>query len=117
MTVIGPRVHGYLDYLTVLVFLLAPSLLGLSGAAAVLAYLLAVVHLAMTLLTRFPMGFREVVPLALHGLVEVGVGVVLSLIGLLAFGGEAQIFYMLVGLVIVLVWLLTDYRASRSRDG
>ena len=114
MTVITPRVHGYLDYLMVVVFLAAPSLLGLSGGTAALSFVLAVVHLAMTFVTAFPMGFARVVPLALHGLVEVGVGVALSLIGLFAFGGVAQIFYMLVGLVIVLVWLLTDYRAPAA---
>jgi len=54
--IINPRIHGYLDYFTVIVFLLAPSLLSLSGVAGLLSYTLAIIHLAMTLVTDFPLG-------------------------------------------------------------
>lgn len=53
MKIISPQVHGYLDYFTVVVFLLAPTLMGLTGIPALLAYALAGIHLAMTLVTYF----------------------------------------------------------------
>jgi hypothetical protein len=53
MKVISPRIHGYLDFLTVVIFLLAPTLLGLSQLSAILAYGLAVVHLIVTLASDF----------------------------------------------------------------
>jgi hypothetical protein len=38
---ISPTLHGYLDYLTVLLFLVAPTLIGLTGMARTVAYALA----------------------------------------------------------------------------
>jgi hypothetical protein len=51
MKVISDTAHGILDYLTVAIFALAPSILGLTGFAALVSYALAAIHLVMTLLT------------------------------------------------------------------
>jgi hypothetical protein len=61
MNTITPRVHGYLDYVTVVVLLLAPTLIGLTGFPAQLAYALAGIHLVMTLATDCP--FRQTNPI------------------------------------------------------
>ena len=108
---ITPRLHGVLDYVVVVLFALAPTLFGLAGFAATLAYVLAGVHLLMTLGTAFPLGVARVVPFRLHGVVEMVVGVVLVLLGFALFAGLARAFYLVVGLVILGVWLLTDYTA------
>jgi hypothetical protein len=110
MKIISPTQHGYLDYLTVALFLLAPSLLGLSGLAGTVAYLLAAIHLAMTLVTNFPLGVIKKLPFPIHGWVERGVGPALLLLPFVfGFTGTAEAFYMAMGIVIVLVGLLTDY--------
>lgn len=70
MNTITPRVHGYLDYVTVVVFLLAPTLIGLTGIPAMLAYALAGIHLAMTLGTDFPLGIVKLIPIPIHGWIE-----------------------------------------------
>ena len=62
MKPIRPTMHGYLDYLTVVVFLAAPKLLGLEGLPALLSWTLAAVHLALTLITDFPLGWRPWLP-------------------------------------------------------
>lgn len=108
-TLLSPRVHGYLDYATVLLFVLAPSVLGLVGLAATLSYVLAAVHLLMTLVTAFPMGMTSLVPFKLHGTVELVVGVVLVALAFLLFEGTARGFYLVMGLVILAVWAATDY--------
>jgi hypothetical protein len=111
--IINPLIHGYLDYFTVAVFLLAPSLLGLDGLAGTLAYALAVIHLAMTLVTDFPLSVSKLVPFRLHGWVERIVGPVLLLLPfILGFEGVARIFYFVMGVTIIAVGLLTDYEAS-----
>jgi hypothetical protein len=46
----------FLDYLTVAVFVLAPTVLGLRGIAAGLSYTLAVAHLLVTLATDLDLG-------------------------------------------------------------
>ena len=115
MKIIAPRVHGYLDYVTVVVFLLAPTLLGLTGFPAQLAYALAGIHLAMTLVTDFPLGVVKLIPFSIHGWIERIVGpllVVVSFIPGFATNTAAQMFYLGIGVVIILVGLLTDYQGA-----
>lgn len=112
MKAISPRTHGFVDYLTVALFALAPTLFGLTGTAATLAYALAAVHLVLTLITNFPMGVAGVVPLHVHGIVELLVAISLMGIGMFNFELEttAGLFYLLVGLIILVVWVLSNYR-------
>jgi len=70
MRVIAAGLHRMLDFVTVLGFALAPVVLGLTGLAATLAYVLAAVHLALTLLTHFPGRAARPVSLVLHGAIE-----------------------------------------------
>jgi hypothetical protein len=115
MRFIDARIHGVLDIVVVLVLLLAPTIFGLGGSPAAIAYALAVVHLVMTLLTRFPMGIRKVIPFFAHGVVELIVGVVLVVLPTIEGygpGSPARRFYTLIGAAILVVWALTAYRAS-----
>lgn len=112
-----PLTHGYLDYVTVLLFLAAPALLGLTGMPATLAYALAIIHLVMTLLTDFPLGLFKLIPFTIHGWVERVVGPLLVVAPfLLGFSANstARNFYMAIGIVIILVGLLTDYQGAEK---
>ena len=113
-TLLSPRAHGVLDYVTVAVFALAPSLLGLGGVAATLSYVLAGVHLAMTLTTAFPLGVMDLVPFRVHGMVELAVGVALAVLAVALFEGAARGFYLATGLVILAVWAATDYAGQTT---
>ena len=53
MKIISSEPHAVLDYLTVVIFALAPAVIGLTGASAMI-YALAAVHLSMTLVTDMP---------------------------------------------------------------
>jgi len=113
MKVISPRVHGYLDFLTVAIFLFSPILLGLSQIPAIFAYVLAVVHLIVTLTSDFPFGVVKLIPFTIHGWIERLVGPSLIALPFIAgFANEeiARNFYIAVGLVIIVVGLLTDYQ-------
>ncbi|MCB1949850.1 MAG: hypothetical protein H6940_13515 [Burkholderiales bacterium] len=112
MKVISARNHGYLDFLTVGIFLLAPTLLGLSQIPAMLAYVLAGVHLAVTLASDFSLGVFKLLAFKLHGWIERFVGPALVAIPfILGFSDEgvARNFYMAMGAIIIVVGLLTDY--------
>jgi hypothetical protein len=116
MNTITPRVHGYLDYVTVVVFLLAPTLIGLTGIPAMLAYALAGIHLLMTLVTDFRLGVVKLIPFTIHGWIERVVGPLLVLVSFIpgfAIDTAAQVFYFGIGVVIILVGLLTDYQGTR----
>ncbi|MGR9072150.1 MAG: hypothetical protein ACU833_03685 [Gammaproteobacteria bacterium] len=113
MKIISPTLHGYLDYTTVALFLLAPSFFGLSGMAGGIAYALAAIHLALTAATDFPLGAYKIIPFPMHGWVERVVGPVLVLLPFaLGFDGAAKGFYIAVGIAIILVGLLTDYNRT-----
>lgn len=115
MKVISPRIHGYLDFLTVFIFLLAPTLLGLEQLSAILAYSLAVVHLIVTLASDFPFGVVKLIPFTVHGWIERMVGPLLIAIPfILNFSDEevARNFYIVMGIVIIVIGMLTDYRAE-----
>jgi hypothetical protein len=117
MNLIGPKVHGILDYVTVVAFLAAPTVLGLTGTPAVIAYALSGVHLGLTLLTAFPLGLLKVVPITVHGALELVVSVALpALPWVLKFSSEATArnFYVGAGGVIFVVWLITGYREPRK---
>lgn len=106
---ISPRTHGMLDYIAVAVFALAPAAFGLSGLAAGLSYLLALVHLALTLATAFPLGLVRVVRFSTHGTVELGEGGALVAAALFLFNGAAFWFFLAMGVVLLTVWAGTDY--------
>ena len=103
---IRPRAHRVLDMLTVVGFAVAPFILRLSGPAAWLAWVLAAVHLLMTLATAFPDGAPGPVPFRMHGIVELLVGIVLPVVPfVVGWTGAARWFYLVAGIVILLVWL------------
>ncbi len=110
MKFISPRIHGYLDYATVAVFALAPVLLELSGVPMLLSYGLAVVHFLMTIATDFSMGMFKLIPLKLHGMVEFAVGLAIPATPfLLGFTGVAFYFFLLAGIAIFVVGLVSIY--------
>jgi len=114
MKKISPTMHGYLDYVTVVIFLAAPSLIGLTGLARTFAYALAGIHLAITLATDFPLGAAKLLPFTIHGWVERVVGPVLILLPFgLSFDAPARSFYVFIGIIIIIVGLLTDYRRTQ----
>lgn len=115
MRVIPASLHRILDFVTVVGFALAPTLLGLTGPAAMLAYTLAVVHLVLTLMTQFGDAGSRPVPLRIHGMIELVVGLALVAAPfVLGWTGAARTFYLVAGVVILAVWALSDYHSAHA---
>lgn len=113
MRFISARIHGMLDFVIVVIFLLGPLLVGLGGSPAAISYTLAVVLLLMTLMTRFPAGRWKTISFFAHGIVELIVGVALLILPSFAGyspGSPARRFYLAMGAVILVIWALTAYR-------
>jgi hypothetical protein len=118
MRAIGPLVHGIIDYASVLVLAMAPTLAGFAGKQAMICYALAVVHLLLTLLTRFPLGLFRHVGFPIHGAIELIVGVLLIALPWLAnfsAGINSRNFFVSFGFLLLVIWALTDYRNLRGR--
>ena len=114
---IGSWSHGIIDYAMVIFLIIGPRLIGFNGKQATFCYILAAVHLALTVLTRFPLGVLKVVGFPLHGVVEfLAAIVILALPWIAAFarGVLSRNFFVSVGLLLLFVWALTDYRGLRG---
>jgi len=117
MKIMSIKTHKFLDYATVAIFALLPSLFKFSGVPAYLSYILAVVHLLMTLLTTFSSGKPKLIPLKLHKLVEIIVGPILLVCPwILGFSAEAtpRDVFIGMGVIIILVGFLSDYSMDKQ---
>jgi hypothetical protein len=104
--------HGVIDYVAVVIFAVAPAVIGLSGWPAALSYALAGIHVVMTLLTDFPAGVIKVIPIALHQWVERIVGPVLIILAFVSMTEAARAFFVAMGIIIFAVERLTAYRST-----
>jgi hypothetical protein len=118
MKIISNEAHAAIDYLTVFIFALAPLVIGLTAAAAIVSYVLAAVHLSMTLVTDMPFSPLKLVSIRLHALVELLVGPVLVVGGLLLqWPTPARMFFVAMGVIIFVVWLLSRYAHASGHSG
>jgi hypothetical protein len=67
---IGARLHGWLDDVVVLVYLLGAWLLGLGGGALAIAVAGAGVHFLLTRFTAYPQGAFKLIPFRVHAFIE-----------------------------------------------
>lgn len=108
---LNDAIHGVLDYGVVAIFALAPTLLGITGFSALLCYVLAVVHLLVTVMSDMPFGVKKLIPMPWHGHLELVVSLALVICpwvfsDLLASG---QLFFTLIGAIIFFVWASSNY--------
>ena len=116
MRVIGAFSHGVIDYLMVILLAVGPGVAGFHGPQATMCYGLAVVHFLLTIITRFPLGVLKTLPFWLHGTVEIIVAVLLVILPWLANfskGVLSRNFFIAIGVLIAVIWALTDYRSAR----
>ncbi|MEP6591582.1 MAG: hypothetical protein ABJC19_10405 [Gemmatimonadota bacterium] len=107
----APR-HRILDPVTVLGFLTASPLLGLTGAPAQLAVGLAGIHLILTVLTDFSGAGKGPVSLKIHGAIELLVGVALMILPFVAgWVGTPRTCSVVAGGGILLIRRLSEYHA------
>ena len=116
MRVIGPFAHGVIDYAMVIMLVIGPSVAGFRGKQSLFCYALALVHFLLTVITRFPLGVSKVLPFSIHGSIELIVSILLIVLPWLAnfsTGVNSRNFFVAIGVLIFVIWLLTDYRFKR----
>lgn len=108
---IGAVSHGILDYAFALILAIGPSVAGFASRQAVWCYMFAAVLFILAILTQV-----RFVRLAVHAAVELLLAVLLILMPWLAnfsAGVNSRNFYVAVGLLMILLWALTDFRGKR----
>lgn len=120
MRVLGAVSHGVIDYLMVILLAIGPSVAGFTGRQAMMCYGLAVVHFLLTIITRFPLGITKTLPFWLHGTVEIIVALLLIILPWLAHfsaGVHSRNFFVAIGVLIAVIWALTNYRSADRATG
>lgn len=118
--VLGAFSHGVIDYLMVILLAIGPSVAGFTGRQAMMCYGLAVVHFLLTIITRFPLGIAKTLPFWLHGTVEIIVAALLVILPWLAHfsaGVHSRNFFVAIGVLIAVIWALTNYRSADRATG
>ncbi|MFL5483314.1 MAG: SPW repeat protein [Gemmatimonadaceae bacterium] len=115
---ISARVHGVLDYAVAAVFLNAPMVFGFQHTtASKIAYWLTGIHLLLTACTDFPLGPFKWIPFRIHGAIELVAGLfVLVAPWIFGFSGQevSRNFFVVMGVLILIVAALTDYTARET---
>ena len=119
MKILSPFAHAILDYGLAVAFLLAPSVLDMTGTAAALSHTVGIAYIAVSLFTRYPLGLFKVIAFPTHGVLEslMAVGWVAApwLFGFSADTG-ARNFFVMAGIGLLLVAAITDYRSTATRE-
>lgn len=112
---LNSRTHGAIDYLVVLFLLLSPTLFGMNEITATFTYVLAVIHLLLTITTKFEFGLIKIIPFKIHGIIELIVAIALIAVAFYLGNLEGETsrnFYLAFGVVVFITWLITDYKSS-----
>lgn len=118
--IIPPAAHSFLDYFLVILLFIAPTALpAITGWLAAVLYALAAVHLAMTIMTRFSGGLFAVIPLRIHGLIEllISIGLIISP-WIFAFANQPdeRNAVVVLGLLLFIIWMFSDYGVRSHTD-
>lgn len=110
MKPISTRVHGILDFLSVLALVSAPSFFEIGERVTPLLYLLAAATLTYSLFTCYEWGIFRKIPMPCHLALDVSSGIFLTLLGLLFIDElpAIRVALVLFGLFEVAVGMLTQ---------
>jgi len=110
---IGAVSHGILDYAFAIILAAGPSVAGFTtGRAAHWCYLFAGVIFLLAVLTQV-----KFIRLHLHAMLELMLALLLIVMPWLAGfsnGTNSRNFYVAIGLLMILLWALTDFRGRRD---
>lgn len=111
MKIISSKLHGFIDYLVVIFLAVSPMLFGMEGFVCTFTYVLAAVHLVLTLCTNFGAGIFKIIPLNVHGYIEFLVGILLVILAFTLFKDNelGKTFYTVFGAAVFVTALLSDY--------
>ena len=117
---IGPGMHGVLDYLVVILLAIGPGVAGFtpSTAQAKFCWAIAALLLILSLLTRYPLGVKKAVGFVSHAIVELAIVIALLVLPWtrsFARGVLSRNFFLCIGVLLAVIWALTDFRNLRAR--
>ena len=119
MRLIGAWAHAIIDYAIVAILFIGPSVAGFAGRQASMAYTLGIMLLVLSLLTRYPLGVLRFIRLPIHGAMELLIALMFLILPWLASfakGILSRNFYLLISVLMLAIWFITDFRGVRDRN-
>jgi hypothetical protein len=118
LKLLNPLAHGVLDYGLALTFLLAPALFAFTQASATLSYVIGFAYFGASLVTNYPLGAIRLLSFPAHGAIEAVMAASwIAMPWLFGFAGNAAArnFFVVAGIVLLVVVAITDYRGLETR--
>jgi len=109
---IGAVSHGILDYALAIILAIGPSVAGFANRQGRWCYIFAAVLFILAVLTQM-----KFIRLPVHGAIELLLAILLILLPWIANfsrGVNSRNFYVAVGLLMIVLWALTDFRGRRG---
>ena len=116
MKIISPKLHGILDYVLIIFLYASPIMFSMAKDTGTYTYILATAHLLLTIVTNYSYGIFKLVPLKVHGIIElfVGAGLTVAAFTLLQYDERAKRYYAGLGIMILIIAVFTDYNSKRD---
>jgi hypothetical protein len=114
---LNSKIHGIVDYLVVIFLCISPTVFSLPHTTALFTYALAGIHLCLTLATNFELGLLKIIPLKIHGIIELIVSILLLCIAFYLGprqGRSSEIFYLAFGTAVFVTWVISDYKSDKA---
>lgn len=109
MTIIPSKFHGILDYAVAATLVAAPLALGFEGTAKYLAIAGGLGLLAYSLITDYSISARKLLSFKAHLVLDFIAALTLTAAPFLfGFGGLEKAFYLVIGLSVIAVVLITN---------
>ena len=118
MKIIRPRLHGILDYCTIIFLYAAPWLFSFGHSDRLITYGIATAQLVLTICTDYPAGLLHKIPFLMHGFIEMAMSFGLAIIAIwFLYEGldTAKIVYWCLAVVYLSVFLLTNFNKSNQQ--
>ncbi|HTL08969.1 MAG TPA: hypothetical protein VL307_11945 [Chitinophagaceae bacterium] len=118
MKLINERLHSFLDYFTVAVLIIAAFFLPWPAVIKYATLLLAGMQLLLSLCTAYRWGVIRLVPFLMHGWLELLLAFLIFAMSIYwrhIQSGTGFTFYLSTGIVYLIVFLLTDFSARKTR--
>lgn len=118
MKKLSSKFHGFVDYTTILFLCVSPLIFHFKSPAEIFTYSLALVHLLLTVCTDFEMGIFKLIPLKVHGTIELVVSIALIPIANLfqvANDMTSFYYYVIFAGILFIVWWTSSYSLARVK--
>jgi hypothetical protein len=112
--------HAIADYAVGITLIVVALAVGGSGAAVATGVVVGAVVLVVSMLTRYPLGIAKVLPFTIHSAGDYVAAALLVLapfaLGFTDTDGGLAAFYVIAGIAVAAVSLITNYQYSPNRE-